>query len=134
MIYITIRIYQDGKWFVTVPCRNRRLFCHILQLHHCFSKCCIAEPLLRVELTCTVYIRYSYIYEARLSPTLSGSSALQCIGLSNALEVHDEITIRVCNIRTGIQQLLVSNMCSYYTCRHMHEYLMHLHSMCESYP
>ena len=36
-------------------------------------------------------IRYSCIYEARMSPALNGSSAVRCLKCGNTIKIHDEI-------------------------------------------
>ena len=47
-------------------------------------------------------IRYSCIYIARMSPTLSGSSALKRVKLGDALEMHDRI---IFNFYSGLPHI-----------------------------
>ena len=53
------------------------------------------------------HIRYLCIYTVRMSPTLNGSSALQCFKHSNAITIHETATIfllgPVCRLTTMVQ-------------------------------
>ena len=42
------------------------------------------------------FIRYSCIYEVRMSPTLNRFLAIQCFKHSNAIEIRDQITFNFC--------------------------------------
>ena len=76
--------------YVAVPDRNRILFHRVFRAHH-RVQCAIA---LSFRLGQGSYalrgcIRYSCIYIVCISPTLSGSSALQSIKLGDALKIRN---------------------------------------------
>ena len=48
------------------------------------------------------FIRYSYIYEARMSSALNGSSTIQHFKGSDAIEIHDGITF---DFYTGLPRM-----------------------------
>ena len=71
------------------------------EINHCVfqslhSKRRIAELLLRVGLICSYallrLIRYSCIYEACMSPALSGSSTIRRLKHSNMIKIHNRTT------------------------------------------
>ena len=78
--------------YVAVPDRNRILFHCVFGVHH-QVRCAIA---LNFCLGWGSYplhgrIRYSCVYIAHMSPILSGSSVLQHVKLSDALEIRNSI-------------------------------------------
>ena len=132
---------------VSVPCRNRRLFQYIFQLHRCM-RCCLTsikgracthsvdlldihasvavpgrkQTLFRSVLrshycvwssisvmggthTCCVYklMNTWLIYIAWMSPTLNGSSALQCFERCNTIKICNGIMF---NFYPGLPHLL----------------------------
>ena len=48
------------------------------------------------------FIRYSCIYEVRMSPTLNGSSVIQHFECSNVIEIRDGITF---DFHTGLPHM-----------------------------
>ena len=77
---------------MAVPDRNRILFHHVFRAHHRVRRAmALSFRLGRSSYTLRRCIRYSCVYTARMSPTLSGSSALQRIKLSDALEIRNGI-------------------------------------------
>ena len=60
------------------------------------------------------FIRYSYIYEVRMSPALNGSSAIWRFERSNAIEIYDGITfdfyMGLPHIDTPVSELHITNM------------------------
>ena len=75
---------------VAVPCRNQRLFRRAFRSH-----CCV-QSAISLNFRWGSYalrrlIRYSYIYEARMSPALNGNSAIRHFKHSDAIEIRDGI-------------------------------------------
>ena len=50
-------------------------------------------------------MRYSYIYEARMSPVLNGSSAIRRFEGNDAIEIRDGITF---NLYTGLPHICIA--------------------------
>ena len=83
---------RKGRTCVAVPDRNRILVHRVFQAHQRVQR----ATALSFRLGWGSYalrgrIRYSCVYIARISPTLSGSSALQRVKLSDALEIRNGI-------------------------------------------
>ena len=77
--------------YVAVPCRNRRLFGWIFW-SHCCLRSAVSLNFRQGAHMCFVDFRYSCIYEARMSPTLNESSAIQRFKPSNAIKIRNGIT------------------------------------------
>ena len=77
---------------MAVPDRNQILVHRIFRAHQ-RVKCATAQSFRsgRGSYALRGCIRYSCVYIARMSPTLSGSSALQHIKLGDALEIRNGI-------------------------------------------
>ena len=74
---------------MAVPDRNRILFRRVFRAHHwVWRGVALSFRLERGSYALRRRIRYSYIYIARMSPTLSRSSALLCVKLGDALEIR----------------------------------------------
>ena len=75
---------------VTVLDRNRILFHCVFRAHHRVRRAkALSFHLGRGSYALRGRIRYSCIYTARMSPTLSRSSALQCVKLGDALKIRN---------------------------------------------
>ena len=71
-------------------------------LHKLLTTICVVSYALRR------FIRYSCIYEARMSPALNGSSAIQRFKRSNAIEICDGITF---DFYTGLSHVYSFRLC-----------------------
>ena len=79
--------------YVAVPCRNRRLFRRVFRSHRCVqSAVSLNFREGRRSYALRRLFRYSCIYEARMSPTLNGSSAIRRFEHSDTIEIRDGIT------------------------------------------
>ena len=88
---------------MTVPCRNRRLFRRVFRSYHCLRS---AVSLSFREgwgsYVLRIFIRYSCICKACMSPAVNRSSAIQRFKHSNAIEIHDGITF---DFYTGLSHI-----------------------------
>ena len=90
--------------FVAVPDRNRILFHHVFRAHHRVRRAtALSFHLGRGSYVLSGCIRYSCIYIARMSLTLSGSSALQRIKIGDVFEIRNRIIFDFCS---GLPHLL----------------------------
>ena len=89
---------------MVVPCRNRRLFRRVFRSYRCVqSAVSLNFREGRRSYALSRFIRYSCIYETRMSPTLNGSSAIRRFERSDAIEIHDGITF---DFYTGLPHML----------------------------
>ena len=102
---VSLSCRSCGRSYVAVLCRNRTLFRHVFRLHRCL--CSTVSLNFRYgqgSYALHRFIRYSYIYEARMSPTLNGSSAIRCFKHSDAIKIRDGITF---DFYTGLPHVLL---------------------------
>ena len=91
--------------YVAVPCRNWRLFRRIFRSHRCVrSAVSLNSHLGRGSYALRRFIRYSCIYEARMSPALNGSSAIRRFKHSDTIEIRDGITL---DFYTGLPHIYI---------------------------
>ena len=76
-----IKDWNKEDIYVTVLCRNWRLFCLVFQSHHCLQSAVLLN--FRKGGAHMRFVEYSCIYEACMSPALNGSKVI---------EIHDRIT------------------------------------------
>ena len=96
-------VLYDENSDVTVPCRNRRLFCRIFRSHHCLrSAVSLSFREGRGSYVLHIFIRYSCIYEACTSPAHNGSLMIRRFKHSNAIEIRDRVTF---DFYTGLSQM-----------------------------
>ena len=78
--------------YVAVPDRNRILVHRVFREHQQVQRAtALSFRLGRGSYALSGRIRYSCVYIARMSPTISGSSALQYVKLGDALEIRNGI-------------------------------------------
>ena len=76
--------------YVAVPDRNRILVHRVFRAHQRVQRTtALSFRLWRGSYALRGRIRYSCVYIARMSPTLSGSSALQRVKVGDALEMRN---------------------------------------------
>ena len=87
---LNMQIIGKHYIYVAVPDRNRILFRSVFRAHHrVWCAIALSFHLGRGSYALCGCIRYSCIYIVCISPTLSGSSALQRIKLGDALEIRN---------------------------------------------
>ena len=108
--FLTVEIFAyalNNPWeqYLAVPDRNRISFRCVFRAHHRVRGAIALSFCLRWgSYVLRGRIRYSCIYIARMSPTLSGSSALQHVKLGDALEIRNGI---IFNFYSGLPHMYI---------------------------